>query len=184
MAKIQLVVSKETFIPEKNYFKCEDVRVSREETPKEIELWNNMVNWSNRGFKAIGLGVLLCIILCISFGCWSNTNPLAFIGVGIGIACFIGGIIFATTFCWPKENEASDIYRKWRDTHDEELWAEAVKPIKEYNKEQQELAEVWRSEHPLEELIRACIKDPISSVDIANLARYYADVYIKENMDE
>ena len=44
MSMISLVIEKKTFIPEKNYFKCEDVRVSREETPKEIELWNNMVN--------------------------------------------------------------------------------------------------------------------------------------------
>ena len=178
---VSLVIEKKTFIPEKNYFKCDDVRVSREETPKEIELWNNIINWTNRGFAAIGIGVLISIIFCIVFGCWSNTNPWAYIGVAFGAASFIGGIIFANAVCWPKEHEASDIYRKWKDDHEEELWAEASKPIKEYNEEQEKIAEAWRAEHPLEELIRACIKDPISSVDVANLARYYAEAYIKGN---
>ena len=36
-----------------------------------------------------------------------------------------------------------------------------------------------RAEHPFEEKIRACIKDPNSSVDIADLARYYALDYLK-----
>ena len=181
MATVNLVIEKKTFIPEKNYFKCDNVRVSRDETPKEIELWNNIVNWSNRGFVAIGIGVLLSIIFCISFGIWSNTNPWAYIGVVFGGFSFIGGIVFANAVCWPKEHEASDIYRKWQDEHEDELWAEASKPIKEYNDEQEKIAETWRAEHPLEELIRACIKDPISSVDVANLARYYAEAYIKGN---
>ena len=184
MATVNLVIEKKTFIPEKNYFKCDNVRVSREETPKEIELWNNMVNWSNRGMASIGIGILLCLLICIPCGCWSNTNPLAYIGVGIGIASFFGGIIFANVVCWPKERECDDIRRKWHDEHDDELWAEASKPVKDYNEEQEKIAEVWRVEHPLEELIRACIKDPLSSVEVANLARYYADVYIKEKENE
>ena len=184
MATVSLVIEKKTFIPEKNYFKCDNVQVSREETPKEIELWNKSVTWANRGFAAIGIGVLLSIIFGISFGIWSNTNPWAYIGVAVGIASFLGGIIFANVVCWSKEHEAYDLYRKWRDEHDEELWAEASRPIKEYNDEQEKIAETWRTEHPLEELIRACIKDPISSVDVANLARYYAEVYIKEKSNE
>lgn len=184
MAAINLVIEKKTFIPEKNYFKSDIVRVSREETDKEIELWNNVVSWSNRGFAAIGIGILLCLLICIPCGCWSNTNPWAYLGIGIGVASFFGGIIFANTVCWSKEHKASDIYRKWKDDHEEELWAEASKPIKEYNAEQEKIAEAWRAEHPLEEMIRACIKDPMSSVDVANLARYYADVYIKEKENE
>ena len=184
MATINLVIEKKTFIPEKNYFKCDNVRVSREETDKEIELWNNMVGWNSRGMAAIGIGILISIIFCIGFGCWSNTNPWAFLGVAVGIASFIGGLIYANVVCWPKERECDDIRRKWHDEHDEELWAEASKPIKDYNEEQEKIAEAWRAEHPLEEKIRACIKDPMSSVDIANLARYYADVYIKEKANE
>ncbi len=182
MATVNLMISKETFIPEKNYFKCDNVQVSREETPEEIELWNSMVDWSNRGFTAIGLGILFCIILGISFSCIAAATGqfIWHIGVAVGVALFIGGLIFANVVCWPKEREWADIHREWHTKHDDELWAEATKPIKEYNEEQKKIAKAWRAEHPLEELIRACIKDPISSVDVANLARYYADVYIKE----
>lgn len=184
MATINLVIEKKTFIPEKNYFKCDNVRVSREETDTEIELWNNMVGWNSRGLAAIGIGILISIIFCIGFGCWSNTNPWAFLGVAIGIASFIGGLVYANVVCWPKERECDDIRRKWHDEHDEELWAEVSKPIKDYNEEQEKIAEAWRAAHPLEEKIRACIKDPLSSVDVANLARYYAEVYIKEKTSE
>lgn len=184
MATISLVIEKKTFIPEKNYFKCDDVRVSREETDKEIELWNTMISWSNRGMASIGIGILVSLIFCIFFGCWSNTNPWAYFGVAVGLASFIGGFVYANVVCWPKERECDDIRRKWHDEHDEELWAEAMKTVKEYNEEQEKIAEAWRAEHPLEEKIRACIKDPLSSVDIANLARYYAEVYIKEKENE
>jgi hypothetical protein len=179
MAAIKLVLEKKTFIPEKNYFKCDDVRVSREETPEEIKLLNNMVSWSNRGMASIGIGILLCLLIGIPCGCWSNTNPWAYLGVAVGILSFIGGFVYANAVCWPKERECDDIRRKWHDEHDEELWAEASKPIKDYNEEQEKIAEAWRAEHPLEELIRACIKDPMSSVEVANLARYYAEEYIK-----
>lgn len=178
---VSQVFEKKTFIPEKNYFKCDNIRVYREETNKEIELWNALVSWGNRGMAAIGIGILLGLIFGIGFGCWANINPWAYIGVAFGVASFIGGIIFANVVCWPKERECDDIYRKWKDDHEEELWAEARKPIDTHNEEQEKIAEAWRAEHPLEELIRACIKDPISSVDIANLARYYAEVYIQGN---
>ena len=179
---VNLVIEKKTFIPEKNYFKCDNVRVSREETPKEIELWNNMINWVNRGFAAIGIGLLISIIFCNVFGCWATTNPWAYIGVAFGVASFPGGIIFANGVCWPKAQEASDIYRKWKDDHEEELWAEASKPVKEYNEEQEKIAEAWRAEHPFEEHIRTCIKDPNSSVAIAQAAKYYAENYLKEGV--
>ena len=185
MATVSMIISKETFIPEKNYFKGEDVQVSREETSKEIELWNNMVNWSNRGFTAIGLGIGLCLLLCLGCACFcSSDNPWAYVGFAAGVVSFIGCLIFANVVCWPKEQEWADIRRKWHDEHDEELWAEAIRPIKEYNEEQKRIAEAWRAKHPFEEKIRSCLRDPSSSVDIANLARYYAEVYIKEKENE
>lgn len=186
MATVQLVVSKETFVPEKNYFKCEDVRVSRKETPEEIELWNKMVGWSNRGMTIIGLGLMLCLILGISFSCIATATQqsLFYIGTGVGAALAIGGIIFANVVCWPKEREWQEIRRTWHEEHDEELWKEARAEIDTYNEEQHKIAEAWRAEHPLEEKIRACLRDPGSSVDIANLARYYAEVYLKEKENE
>ena len=53
-----------------------------------------------------------------------------------------------------------------------------VKEIKAYNAEQELIAAEWRTKHPLEEKIRACIKDPKSSVEIADLARFYAKEYL------
>lgn len=186
MSTVNLVVEKKTFVPEKNYFSCENVRISREETAKEIELWNNMVNWDHRGMAAIGLGLLFCIIFGITFSCIAAATgqSLFYLGIIAGTALFISSVIFANTVCWPKERECEDLRRKWHTEHDDELWAEATKPIKEYNEEQEKIAEAWRAEHPLEELIRACIKDPLSSVEVANLARYYAEVYIKEKSNE
>ena len=51
--------------------------------------------------------------------------------------------------------------------------------VQAWNDEQERIAEEWRAAHPLEEKIRACIKDPMSSVEVANLARYYAEEYLK-----
>jgi hypothetical protein len=96
----------------------------------------------------------------------------------------VGGIIFANAVCWPNEQKYSEELLNYRQEHEEELWAEATKDLKVYNEDQKRIAEAWRAEHPLEEKIRACIKDPMSSVDIANLARYYAEVYIKETSNE
>ena len=53
MATVKQIIEKKTFIPEKNYFKCDDVRVSREETDKEIELLSNKLK--EAGYKVSGL---------------------------------------------------------------------------------------------------------------------------------
>ena len=182
MAMITHQVSKETFIPEKNYFKCENVSISREETTEEIELYNAGIIWDNRGMFAIGIGVLLAFICGIVFGILIEYNSWFVIGVIFGFVCFVGGIIFANTACWPREHKAKEALIQWHKENDEALWAEAYAPILAYNEEQKQIAEAWRAEHPLEEKIRACIKDPMSSVDIANLARYYAEEYIKEGV--
>jgi len=58
----------------------------------------------------------------------------------------------------------------------------ATEDLRAYNDKQKKIAETWRAEHPLEEKIRACLRDPMSSVDIANLARYYAEEYVKEGV--
>ncbi len=182
MSTVSMQISKETFVPEKNYFKCETVTVTRKETREEIELWNRTVTWSNRGFVSIALGLLLAITCFITFGCLISAfqHPLYYFGAGFGAVSFITGFALAYGVFWPRENECSEIYRQWKDEHEKELWAEATKEIQEYNDEQRKIADAWRAEHPLEEMIRACIKDPKSSVDVANLVRYYAEEYIKE----
>ena len=120
-------------------------------------------------------------IFLIAFGILGSLSSSWFyFGAGFGAVLFIGGIIFANAVCWPKEQQYSEELRKYRTDHEEELWAVATADIRLYNEEQKKIAELWRAVHPLEEKIRACLKDPMSSVDIANLARYYAEIYLTE----
>lgn len=174
-------VDKETFEPDKNYFSIEKVRVSRNETPEECELWAKAARWSSIGFHCICCGCLIGLIFMLTFGAiGSLISSLFYIGAAVGAVLFVGGIIFANAVCWPNEHEAHSVFQQYHKDHEEELWAEATAEVRAYNEKQHEIADAWRAEHPLEEKIRACIKDPASSVDIANLARYYAEEYIKE----
>lgn len=181
MSIVYHYVDKETFEPEKNYFSIEKVKVSRNETSEECELWDRAVKWSCMGFHCIGWGCLIGLIFMITFSvlaaCFSDWF---YAGTAVGAVLFVGGIIFANAVCWPKENEAHSVFQQYQKDHEEELWAEATVEVRAYNEKQHEIAEAWRAEHPLEEKIRACLRDPMSSVDIANLACYYAEEYIKD----
>lgn len=181
MATIKRQFEKETFIPEKNYFKCAWVTVSREETDEEINLCDTAVNWESWGMVSVAVGALLALICGIVFGVLSNQNSWFLVGVVFGFACLIGAIIFTNTVCVPKELQAKYALESWHKEHDEELWADAYAPVLAYNEEQHRIAAEWREQHPFEEKIRACFADPKSSVDIAELARYYAEEYIKED---
>lgn len=182
MSIVYHYVDKETFEPEKNYFSIEKVKVSRNETPEECELWAKAARWSGVGFQCIGWGCLIGLIFMITFSvlaaCFSDWF---YAGTAAGAILFVGGFVFANVVCWPKENEAHSVFQQYHKDHEEELWAEATAEVRAYNEKQHEIAGAWRAEHPLEEQIRACLRDPMSSVDIANLARYYAEAYIKGN---
>lgn len=181
MAIVCHYVDKETFEPEKNYFSIEKVQVSREETSEELELWDKAARWSSVGFHCIGWGCLIGLIFMITFGTLGSLfSPWFYIGAAVGGILFVGGIVFANAVCWPKEQEAHSVFQQYHKDHEEELWAEATAEVRAYNEKQHEIAEAWRAEHPLEEKIRACIKDPKSSVEIADLARYFAIEYLKE----
>ena len=67
----------------------------------------------------------------------------------------------------------------YQKEHDVWNSPELVKEVNAYNAEQERIAAEWRAKHPLEEKIRACLKDPNSSVEIADLARFYAAEYIR-----
>lgn len=181
MVTVEMYFEKDTFIPEKNYFSTEKVKCSRPRTEPETHLREQSYKWSCIGFHCIGWGCLIGLIFLITFSvlaaCFSNWF---YTGTAVGAILFVGGIIFANAVCWPNEHKYSEELIDYRREHEEELWAEATKDLKAYNEEQKKIAEAWRAEHPLEEKIRACIKDPMSSVDIANLARYYAEEYLKD----
>ena len=185
MATVSCQVSKETFVPEKNYFKCENVTVSREETNEEIELWNEACTWSNRGLVILCSGVIFGFIFLILFGCLGNSiSPLFYWVCGVGGMFAVAGILLPNIYFWPKEHKLLEVQRAWYRQHEDELWAEARKEVDAYNKEQHNMAATWRSEHPFEEKIRACLLDPKSSVEVANLARYYAEEYLKGFVNE
>lgn len=183
MATIYQYFDKETFEPEKNYFSIEKVRCERQRTAAEDQLFEQAGKWSTTGFHCIGWGCLIGLILMLTFATLGGLfSSWFYIGAGFGAVLFVGGIIFANTVCWPKEQQYLEELRKYRNEHEEELWMYATEDLRAYNDEQKKIAEAWRAEHPLEEKIRACIKDPMSSVDIANLARYYAEEYVKDGV--
>lgn len=178
-------IEKKTFNPEKNYFNCERVTVKREETPYEQELFAEMHKWSQRGFLTLFIGLFGGFLVLITFGTLGGIlTPYLYWGCLPGGLMVLCGGFLPTGYFWEKEHESYYAYLDWQKEHEEELWAEATKDIRAYNEEQERIAEAWRAEHPLEEMIRVCLKDPNSSVDIANLARYYAEVYIKEKENE
>ncbi len=173
MATIYKYFEKDTFEPEKNYFSTEKVRYSRKETDPEVQFGEQADKWRAIGFHCIGWGCLIGLIFMITFGTLGSLHSdWYYAGAAAGAISFVGGIIFANAVCWPKENQYTEELRKYRAEHEEELWMYATEDLRAYNEKQKKIAEAWRAEHPLEEKIRACIKDPLSSVDIANLARY------------
>ena len=185
MATAVRQIKKKTFDPEKNYFNCEWVTVKREETLYEQELFAEAYKWSRRGFLTLFIGLFGGFLVLTVFGSLGSIlNPYLYWGcLPGGIMAFCGALLPSGYF-WEKEHESHYAYLDWQKEHEEELWAEATKEVRAYNEEQERIAEAWRTEHPLEEKIRACLLDPKSSVDVANLARYYAEVYLKEKENE
>lgn len=173
-----LNAEKKTFNPGTNYFIIDQVQFERELTHHEEELLDKCGKYSSCGFWSIGLGLLIGMASMIAFGSLMALSTLFVIGVIFGVVCFVGGFILAYGYFWPKEQHYTEELREWRREHEEELWAETVKDLRAYNEEQEKIAEAWRAEHPFEEHIRTCIKDPNSSVAIAQAAKYYAENFL------
>lgn len=185
MATVYQYFDKDTFVPEKNYFSTEKVECERKETEVEEQLKIKAEKWRNIGFYCICWSCLAGLILMLTFGILGSIFSSWFFAVaGVGFVSFVGGIIFANAVCWPQENKYSEKLRKYRLDYEKVLWVVATTELRHYNEEQKKIAEAWRAEHPLEEKIRACIKDPMSSVDIANLARYCAEEYLRNEQDD
>lgn len=183
MATLGWQVKKTTFNPEKNYFDCELVTIHRDESDEEMALYNKMVHYSSAAFLhglilpfvgILGVGASWAILIEHVSKPWGIFAVIMFIVLGLlGIPAY------------KLNTRKSDHYLRAYELYKEEhnVWEtcpEALE-IKAYNAEQDRLAEIWRAEHPLEEKIRACLKDPRSSVAIADLVQYYAEVYLKDN---
>jgi hypothetical protein len=174
----QLRVAKQTFNPNTNYFDLEYVTITRELNEYEDQLWDKRDQCERRGIWSIGLGTLMGLICLITFGALLHLNTLFIFGIIFGILCVPGGIGLAHGYFFEREQKyATELYC-YRQEHEEELWAEAMKEVKAYNEEQEHIAEAWRAAHPFEEHIRTCINDPNSSVAIAEAAKYYAENYL------
>jgi hypothetical protein len=178
MATREWQQKKETFNPEKNYFDITYVDVSRETSEEEDRLEQLSSRYDTWGMILGIFGVLSGLFGCSSLGALGFW--LAFcIAAFISIASIIIGFVVLLNKGFDCDRKL-DMYLRKND-----VWnTPEVQEIEKYNKEQNDFATKWRAEHPLEEKIRACLLDPKSSVDVANLARYYAEVYLKEKDNE
>lgn len=178
MATIEWQQKKETFNPDKNYFDITYLTVSRETSEEEDRLERLSSRYDTWGVIVGTLGVIIGLFGCSSFAALGFL--IAFhIAAAVSLSSIIIGFVVLL-------NKGVDCDRKLdKYLKDNDVWnTPEVQEIKRYNAEQHEIALKWRIEHPLEEKIRACLLDPKSSVDVANLARYYADVYLKEKDNE
>lgn len=175
-------IVKKTFKPDKNYFETEEITIKRPSTDVEITLNDKIDKYGTGAIISIAVGILLALVSGLVFGLLGELVHIAFTAGAFGgvLLFFVGGILLARNYFWEREHKYGEELCTYHKEHDEELWAEYEAEIKSYNEEQAKIAEAWRAEHPLEEKIRACIKDPMSSVEIADLARYYAIEYLKE----
>lgn len=179
MATVSWQITKETFVPEKNYFVTKQVRVEREESDFEVQLQKNA--WLLYMYQ-VTLSILFILgglIGGIFLGCLAEEYDTRcwFACVGVVVVAILGMcFIIPALVKWEDRcYEQLNAYQNERDVWNE---PELVKEIKAYNAEQELIAAEWRAKHPLEEKIRACIKDPKSSVEIADLARFYAKEYL------
>lgn len=179
MAKIYRTIKKETFIPEKNYFEVEEVKVSREEAFEEVE-YSKKANFYEDMAWLVGCGGgVITFIVAIILGAF-GLLLFCFLSIAIllPLTYIIAGKFFkiSDAYCI-KDNE---FYNKFGI----KLWKDATAEIDEYNRQQQLIAKEWREAHPFEEKIRAVLNDPKSSVDIAEMAYMFADKYLKEKLGD
>ena len=187
MSTISWHVEKKTFVPEKNYFKCENIKVWREESEEEMILYDQMMH-----YDSLGMTLSACLGLGGFFGAIIGGSLVAnFVSLFWGICCVVFCLMVGISsipvfrFLASKSDKYRVLWDKYRDDHDVWNTSPSVQEINVYNAEQERIAEVWRAEHPFEEHIRFCIKDPNSSVAIADAARYYAEHFLnKEISDE
>ena len=179
MATVSWQITKETFVPEKNYFVTKQVRVEREESAFEVQLQKNA--WILYMYQ-VTLSILFILgglIGGIFLGCLAEElSPYYWIAcIGV-VAIAILGMVFVIPWLSRREDLCYEQLNKYQTEYDVWNEPELVKEIKAYNAEQELIAAEWRAKHPFEEKIRACIKDPKSSVEIADLARFYAKEYL------
>lgn len=162
---------KQTFNPNKNYFDCTYVEVSREISEEETKLSKLCERYLNWG-----------LTLCVIFTCGALFGGVALAALelwgafAIVFPLCVVGVIFSGCYLLNKGTDCENELDRYIKEHD--VWnTPEVQEIKKYNEEQERIAEAWRAEHPFEEQIRQCLLDPKSSVDIAKAAIIYVENY-------
>ena len=179
MATVSWQITKETFGPEQNYFVAKQVRVEREESDFEVQMQKNA--WLAYLYQITlwTLFILGGLTGGIFFGCLAEEyDPRYWFACAGVVVVAILGMCFIIPALIRREDHCYEQLNVYQNEHD--VWNEPdlVKEVKAYNAEQERIAAEWRAVHPLEEKIRACIKDPKSSAEIADLARFYAKEYL------
>lgn len=184
MSKIEWTVEKRTFIPEKNYFKCENVRVFRDESQEEVDLYDKMHHYDSLAFTwaaILGLGGFLGAIIIGALLCNFAPKPCGIIVTLFFIAACFSSIPTFRILAG-KSDHYCKLWEQYKKEHDVWNASSSAMEVQAWNEEQEKIAEVWRTEHPFEEQIRQCLLDPKSSVDIAKAAIIYVENYFnKEN---
>jgi len=178
MAKIYRTINKETFVPEKNYFKVEKVEVCRDETPEEVLYEKKSNTYASSAWLIGCVGGAIIFVASIILGSF-----------GLLLPCFGLVLLLIPLFIIVKKLfDTSDSYEeklnKFYNEFGAKLWDEATAELYEYNKQQYKIAEEWRAQHPFEEKIRAVLADPKSSVDVAEMAYFFAEKYLKEKVGD
>lgn len=171
-------IEKKTFNPDKNYFNIETIKVYREESKEEETLSHNanVCGTMELLVKVLGISGSLAALLVLS--CLN----LWLYGLIIFVILFPASLILGRQLekeCERFERELAEYYEKYGPL----FYAEQMAEILAHNTAQELIAAEWRAAHPFEEKIRAVLNDPMSSVDIAEMAYFFADKYLKEKQE-
>ncbi len=172
-------VEKKTFNPDKNYFEIEHIKITREESEEETTLNNNIVLYYNlellmQIFGPCGAIGALIVLICVNLWIYGLISFVVLLTLSI---------IVGRSLCKEGDKYSRKLY-EFYDNQVSHFWDEATAEILAHNAEQERIAEEWRATHPFEEKIRAVLDDPMSSVDIAEMAYFFADKYLKEKLGD
>lgn len=149
-----------TFDEETNSFEYEEYTHQRLMSPKERK-WDIITDWI-----VVPLSVVPTIFLFYSIYNFAH-NDITW-GIMHGLFFIIASI--ASFFI---ERKCTKIYDKIFSNSEETGFEDEIFRWEQITQEQNDIAEKWRAEHPLEEAIRKAQLSK-NSVDIAALARLYA----------
>lgn len=177
MAKESRIIEKKTFNPNKNYFEIENIEIYREVSEEEEIYDHNAIMYGGMELLVKVLGPCAAVVAGIFLTCIN----LWILGLISFVVVLTLSIIVGCGLEKESVKYACKLY-EFYNTHGPHLWDEGAAEINAHNAEQERIAEEWRVAHPFEEKIRAVLDDPKSSVDVAEMAYFFADKYLKEKL--